>query len=182
MKYILTLIVCTALLSFYYINDIYSVPVNGIDGVKIDLNQYRGKKLLFIVLPLSTQDTTVSINDITQLQTRHQSSLVVIGIPSEEAGFKTGDEGRLKKLYRDAAAGIVITEGMKVKKGTGQSALFQWLTSKDQNRHFNQDVRGVGSKFFVDESGELYAVTGPQLRLTHPLMDRILTRAQRKKQ
>ena len=49
MRYILTLIACTALLSFYYINDIYSVPVNTIDGVKIDLGQYRGKKLLFMV-------------------------------------------------------------------------------------------------------------------------------------
>jgi len=182
MKYIFSLIALTALFSFRYINDIYSIPLKTIDGTKVDLNQYRGKKMLFIVLPLSSQDTTVTISQITELQTKYQNSLVVIGIPSEEAGFKEGDKDNLKKLYKDAAANFIIAEGAKVKKGTQQSVLFQWLTSKDQNRHFDQDVQGVGSKFFVDEGGELYAVMGPQLKLYHSLIDKILSREQAKKQ
>jgi glutathione peroxidase len=177
MKYLLSLITCLLLFSFQQTEGIYDLTLTGIDGNKIELSQFKGKKLLFILLPLSAQDTTVSINDIASLQRKYQSSLVIIGIPSEEAGYQTQDAANLKKRYNDAGTNIIITEGMKVKKGAGQSLLLQWLTSKDKNHHFDQDVQQkVGSKFFVDETGELYAVMGPQLKLTSTLTDKILSR------
>jgi glutathione peroxidase len=181
MKYLLSLIAITALLSFRYLDDIYNIALKTIDGTKIELSQYRGKKILFIVLPLSSQDTTVSISQISQLQTKYQSSLVVIGIPAEETGYKSSDADNLKKLYKDASANFIIAEGMKVKKGSEQSSLFQWLTSKEKNHHFDQDVQGVGAKFFVDEAGELYAVMGPRLKLTSPVIDKIIARSHVKK-
>lgn len=180
MRYFFTLIAC-ALLSFRPLGDIYSIPLKNIDGNNIDLSQYKEKKILFIVLPVSNEDAAVTINEITQLQTKYQGTLVVIGIPGEEAGFKNTDADKFKKLYKGASANFIIAEGMKVKKGSGQSALFQWLTSKEMNHHFGQDVQGVGSKYFVDKGGELYAVMGPHLKLTSPLMDRIITRQQEKK-
>lgn len=177
MKYILSLITCFVLLSFQQAGGIYDLTLTSIGGNKIELSQYKGKKLLFMLLPLSSQDTTVSIDDIARLQTKYQGSLVIIGIPSEEAGYQTESAATLKKIYNDAGANIIITEGMKVKKGAGQSSLLQWLTIKDKNHHFDQDVQDeVGSKFFVDEAGELYAVMGPQLKLTSTLTDKILSR------
>jgi glutathione peroxidase len=176
MKYVLSIAALFMLLSFHLVDSIYDITLKTINGKKIELSQYKGKKLLFILLPLSVQDTTVSIRDIARLQAKYQKSLVVIGIASEEAGYKTQDADKLKTIYMHAAPNIIITEGMKVKKGTGQSSLLRWLTSKDQNHHFDQDARGVGTKFFVDEQGELYAVMGPKLALTNPLMDRILAR------
>lgn len=180
MKPIVTLITISLMLSFRQSDGLYGIALKNIDGNNIPLSQYRGKKLLFILLSLSAQDTTISFNDIARLQTRYQSSLVVIGIPAVEAGYKTENAGKLKMTYRDAGANFIIAEGMKVTKGTGQSPLFQWLTNKDLNRHFDHDARRVGSKFFVDEEGELYAVMGPELGLTNPLMDRILARASKK--
>ena len=177
MKYLLGLIICFVLLSFQQPGGIYGLTLTSIDGNKIELSQYKGKKLLFMLLPLSSQDTTASIEDIARLQTKYQGSLVIIGIPSEEAGYQTQDSATFKNIYNDAGTNIIITEGMKVKKGAGQSPLLQWLTSKDKNHHFDQDVQQeVGSKFFVDEAGELYAVMGPQLKLTSTLTDKILSR------
>jgi len=176
MKYVLSLIALFLLLSFGQLDGIYSLTLKTIDGNKIELSQYKGKKILFILLPLSDQDTTVSINDIARLQTKYKSSLVIIGIPSEEAGYKTEDADKLKKIYSDANANIIIAEGMKVKKGTGQSPLFQWLTNKDMNHHFDQDVEGVGSKFFVDEKGNLYAVLSLKASLYAPMIDKIVNK------
>ena len=183
MKYIFSILTLFLLLSFRPLDGgIYDITLTTIDGNQIVLSQFKGKKLLILLLPLSSQDTTLSANDIERLQTKYQSSLVVIGIPSWEAGYKTQDADKLKKTYKDSRANIIITEGMKVKKGTGQFFLFQWLTNKDMNRHFDHDTRGVGSKFFVDEEGELYAVMGPNLSLTSPLMDKILARTHEKSQ
>lgn len=183
MKYIFSLITLLLLLSFRPLDGgIYDITVTTIDGSKISLSRFKGKKLLFLLLPLSAQDTALSVKDIALLQTKYESSLVVIGIPSEEAGYTTRDADKLKKTYKASSASIIITEGMKVKKGTGQFTLFEWLTSKDKNHHFDHDVRGVGSKFFVDEEGDLYAVMTPRLALTDPLMERILSRSPVKKQ
>jgi glutathione peroxidase len=177
MKYVAGYISLLLLLAFRPADGIYDITIKTIDGQKIELSQYKGKKLLFILLPLSAQDATVSVNDLAQLQTKYQGSLVVIGIPAEEAGYKKQDADKLKKMCREAGANIIIAEGMKTKKGAEQSSLFQWLTNKDLNRHFDQDAAGVGSKFFIDENGELYAVLGPRTALSSPLMDRVVTRA-----
>lgn len=177
MKYVLSFSLLFLLFSFRLTDGIYDITIKTIDGNSIRLSQYKGKKLLFILLPVSTQDTRVSIQDITGLQTKYQSSLVIIGIFSEEAGYKKEDAAQLKNRYRQSGAGIVIAEGMKVKRGEGQSPLLQWLTNKDLNHHFDQDVEEVGSKFFVSEDGELYAVMGSRTALTSPLMDRIVTRS-----
>jgi glutathione peroxidase len=182
MKYVLSLIVLSLLLSFRQAGGIYNITLKNIDGKKIDLNEYKGKKMLFMVLPLSSNDTTMTISQLSQLQAKYQSTVVVIGIPAEETGFKATDTNKFKMLYKDAGANFILAEGMKVKKGGVQSSLFQWLTNKNMNHHFDQDVEGVGSKFFVDETGELYAAMGPRLKLSNPVIDRILTRVPGKKQ
>lgn len=159
---------------------IYDISLKSIDGNTLTLSQYKGKKLLFLVVPHSSGDTTLTVKDIAELQIKYNNSLVIIGVPSEEAGYDSSDSAELKDLYETAGAPLMILEGMKVRKGAGQSFLFQWLTSKDLNHHFDRDVQGVGSKFFVDEEGHLYAVMGPNLTLTNPLMDRILSKPHKK--
>ncbi len=39
-----------------------------------------------------------------------------------------------------------------------QHPLLAWLTDKDQNRHFDQDIETTDKLFFINESGVLYAV------------------------
>lgn len=176
MKYILSFIIPVMLFSFSNTGDIYEVALNNIDGNKIDLNTCKGKKILFVVLPLSVTDTTLSRAELAAVQKKYEGSLVIIGLVAEEAGYEKSQKASLKELYNNQNAGFLLTEPMKVKKGPHQSALLAWLTNKDKNQHFDQDVRGVGQKFFVNEKGELYAVLGPQFKLTNPLIDQIISR------
>lgn len=182
MKSILLVLSITLLLSFSFVNDIYSLPLRAMDGKKIDLHQYKGKKLLFVILPASATDTTISAAELMAFQQKYSGAITTIGIPAEEMGFKKSEAEKVKALFGSIGSSFILSEGMKVKKGAGQPDLFQWLTSKDKNRHFDQDVQGVGSKFFVDETGELYAVMGGQVKLSHPVIDRIVARTVSKTQ
>ena len=159
-------------------DSIYSILLNTIDGAPVNLESFRGRKMLIIVLPLSAQDTSVSIAELNRIQTRYGDSLIVIGVPAEEFGYTASLRQQVKNLYSTQPAGFILAEGMKVKKtsGAGQSPLFQWLTDRNKNRYFNSDVRGTGHKFFVDESGRLYAVIGPQLALSNPVIEKILSK------
>lgn len=178
MKRLTCLLFLPLLLSFAFLEDLYKVELKTIDGEKLNLSDFKGKKIMFVTLPASDQDTSLSLQELAELGTRHNNSLVIIGIPAEDFGYKHEDKAKLKKKYKDQKSNFILVEGMKVKKGAGneQSYLFQWLTHKEKNRHFDQEIEGAGHKFFVDEKGELYAVMGPRIPLSNPVIERILSK------
>jgi len=183
-KLLSSFVILSLLTSFNYSNDFYSLDIKNIDGKKIDMNSFKGRKILFIILPLNDNDSSaVIINELAAFKNKYRSKIEVIGIPAVEEGFKKGDEKNILQIYKvHRNLDIIITEGMKVKKtsGNNQSELFKWLTGKDQNHHFNQDVKGVGHKFFVDEKGNLYAVLSPAASLYASVIDKIVNKPSKK--
>lgn len=178
MKFLISVSILFICLGFTPIEDIYSLFIKTIDGQKVPLSDYRGKKMLFVVLPLSAEDTTIKVKQLRALQDKYDSSLIIIGVLSEELGYSKKNDNKIKKMYENPKNTFLITEGMRVKKDSSekQTPIFKWLTNKDNNKHFDNDVRSVGHKFFVDESGELYAVLGAEIRLDNPVIYRILSK------
>jgi glutathione peroxidase-family protein len=109
---------------------------------------------------------------------KYKDSAVIIGIPSLEDGYTEGNKAVVKKRLNSNKVCFLLTEAMTTRKASGaqQSPLMQWLTNKDLNTHFDQDAKGAGHKFFVDETGELYGVMPPAAPLSHPIFDRIMSR------
>lgn len=178
MKLILGIFISIVLSSFIPIDDIYNLSIQTIDGKKVDMRTLKGKKIMVVIIPISSSDTNVSLPDLVAIEKKYNDSLTVIGIPSQEAGYTKTQADSLKKLYKDHKSNFILADGMQVKKSEDgkQGTLFQWLTIKERNRHFNQDADGVGQKFFIDELGTLYAVIGSQIKLSNPVINRILSR------
>lgn len=76
----------SVLTSFKWLGDIYSISIKDIQGKKIELSDYKGKKMLFVTLPLMVQDSSI-MDQLTNFQKKHADSLAVIGILSNELGF-----------------------------------------------------------------------------------------------
>lgn len=178
MKYLLSFILIAALCSFNLVEDIYSLSVKTIEGKSIDLSNFKGKKMLFIMLPSTATDSSVTAGELSVLLEKYKSELVVIGIPAKETGIENMDEKKQKNLYMNQSYNFVLTESMQVKKEVAnqQSSLIQWLTNKDKNKHFDLEVIRAGQKLFVDEAGELYAVMGPETKLSNAAIDKILSK------
>jgi glutathione peroxidase len=176
MKLILFLI---AVLSLSFVNpdEVYNQPLKNIDGNTIDLNAYRGKKIIFIILPLSTQDSSVSVSDVINIQAQ-VDSLVIIGVPSIEMGYTNALKANLKSRFSGAGSNFILADAMNVRKtsGTAQAPLFQWLTKMEMNQHFNMDVKQIGDKFLVNSKGRLFAVIGPQLKLSSSVLAQVLAK------
>jgi glutathione peroxidase len=179
MKYIFSILALSALFSFRFTaDDIYNQPLKDIDGNTIQLSSYSDKKILFIILPVSGEDSAVTPAQLTKLANKYTDSLIIIGVAAEEWGYTIAIKTQVKALYSGQPSNFILAEGMKVKKASGeqQSPLFQWLTDKDRNKHFDREISGTGEKFFVDEGGTLYGVIGKNLQLSNPLTDRIVTK------
>jgi glutathione peroxidase len=163
--------------SYSYADSIYDLSVTTIDGKTIHLDNFKGKKILIVVLPLSPTDTILPVSDLKSVQTKYPS-LVVIGFVSYEAGFKKTDKEKIKKMYKDMPPGFILTETIKAAKVAGkeQAPVLQWLTHRQRNKHFDEDIKKPGYKFFIDERGELYGALDPKIKISSPLIDRVIQR------
>ena len=148
---------------------LYDIQLKDIDGNEISMNVFAGKKIMIVVLPASQHAAdSVFLHSIDSIHEVY-ADLNIIATPAFEDGYNIENSAALKLFYKGMlGTGITITKGMYTRKGAAQNqhALFAWLTHDKKNNHFNQDVEGPGQKFFVNASGELYAVIGPGMPLS----------------
>jgi glutathione peroxidase len=155
-----------------YGQNYFDLSFTNTNGESISVNSLAGKKTLFLILPLSQNDS--NFNQLQSFKNRYLDTVRIVGVLSYEAGYQNSNAATIQSLY--TSMGIIVTGGMYTKKSSGpdQSELMKWLTDKTKNRHFDMDATGIGHKFFVNESGRLYAVLPPQTALSATIIDKIV--------
>lgn len=158
----------TCIFAFSVISDFYSFNLPRLEGGTKSVSGFQGRKVLVTILPVTRTNSTDSLlSVIDSLGTVNNSTLGIIAVPSFEHGFEIEQRDSLLAWYRSKLSdSIVITDGLytMMSSGTQQSPLFEWLTHKDQNGHFEAEISGIGQKYFINETGELYAVLGPEVK------------------
>jgi glutathione peroxidase len=157
-KFIL-IISCFFLLSMTYTESVYIHSIKTIEGPSKSISDYQGKKLLIITLPIQQNVSNDSLlSSIDSLRAVQGSSLVIIAVPSYEDGYTPAIKNQLKNWYRTKLnTAVIITEGLYTRKTSGsqQHPLFKWLTDKNKNTHFDNDVTGPRQKFIVWKDGQI---------------------------
>jgi glutathione peroxidase-family protein len=179
-KNIALVILSLLILSFGLpLKSIYTIKIRDINGGMVDLGKLKGKKM--VIITVSGKESDSSLGHLSTLHLKYRDSATFIGVLSKEDGFDDADKQAVKKRFKEyKKLDIVLTEGMYTKKGSAnQSELMKWLTHKEQNRRFNNDVSGPGQIFFIDEEGELYAVMTAHTSLSNPVIGRIMSRPRR---
>jgi len=133
---------------------LYDIKINAIDGTPIDLNNYKGKYLLFVNVA-SECGFTGQYEDLQKLYDIYQDKLMVIGVPcnqfgGQEPGTSESIQSFCKKNY---GVTFLITEKVDV-KGKNQHPLYQWLTDKDLNGVENTSVKWNFHKYLVNGNGQ----------------------------
>nr|WP_028890308.1 glutathione peroxidase [Tenacibaculum ovolyticum] len=144
---------------------LYDIKIEGIDGKQLDLNQYKGKKILFVNVA-SKCGFTKQYDGLQELYAKHKEKLVVIGLPCNQfGGQEPGKESEIQSFCRlNYGVDFPLTEKLDV-KGDKQHSLYQWLTQKSKNGKMNSSVKWNFQKYLVDEKGRLidvfYSITKP---------------------
>lgn len=172
MKKIVIIIVLLLFINTLFAQSFHRLNFKTETGDSVSLSRFAGKKVLVIIVPLSPQDSV--FRDLQAFKNRYRDSIQIIAVPSIENGFQKSHGAALQARCHEM--NVLLTAGMYTQKASGasQSELLSWLTEKGRNTHFNDDVKGPGQKFFISETGRLYAVLPPQASLSHPIMDRIV--------
>jgi hypothetical protein len=145
-------------------------PTSLVTGQVIDLENYDGKRLLYVILP-STPDTAIT-NQVERFQKRFSDKVTVIGVIA--VGNKSVDS--IKQGYdKLSQAGAVLSEGLKKRKedDAPRASVLGWLTEK-MKQPGELAKREEGAKYFISEDGVLYATLGKDISLDSPIAASIL--------
>lgn len=144
---------------------IYDIELNGLEGGKIDLAAFKGKKILFVNVA-SKCGFTGQYKDLQKLSSTYKDKLVVIGLPCNQFGSQEPGSSEEIATFCEKNYGVSFPMSEKLEvKGAGQHPLYQWLTKKEINGVKSSSVKWNFQKYLVDESGNLidvfYSVTKP---------------------
>ncbi len=141
-----------------------SLSVEKSDGSTTGFSNLQGKTVLIIVTAV---DAMPDLSGLEELQKKYPD-LVVLELPVKQLA-------KSAPITKTAVNNVVVAkESRDSTDVNGQ--LLRWLTKKEGNQHFVVEQLTVGQKYFIDATGELYAVMPPEFKLSDPRIDAVLTR------
>lgn len=131
-------------------SSLYDLSFTDIEGNETSLEQFKGKKILF-VNTASECGFTTQYEDLQALHEKFGEKITIIGFPCDQfGGQEPGSEDEIQSFCKKNY-GVSFLMASKVEvKGEGQHAIYEWLT---------QEAGGVTvkwnfEKFMVDEDGK----------------------------
>lgn len=134
--------------------DVHDFQITTIEGDRVDLAQFKGKKLL-LVNTASECGFTKQYAGLQSLSEQYGDKVVVIGFPANNfGGQEPGSHEEIQDFCeKNFGVTFLLAEKTSV-KGDDISALFQYLTTVD-NASFTGDINWNFEKFLIDEDGKL---------------------------
>ncbi len=147
------------------LSSIYDISINTLQGQRINLSEFKGKKMLFVNVA-SKCGFTPQYKALQQLHHTYKDQLVVIGVPCNQFGKQEPGGSHEIQEFCEVNYGVsfLITEKIKT-KGDDQHPLYNWLTQKRHNGKKNSSVKWNFQKYLISEHGRLidvfYSTTKP---------------------
>lgn len=164
------------------IAEIYSYSFQQISGANRQVNEFRGRPLLIVTLPVDKSAHNDSLLHILDTIDRaHHNSLKILAFPCFEDGFTNEAKDSLAAWYHQFLNdSIVVGGGVYGRRSSGllQHGLFKWLTNDSLNLYFDQDVEGPNQKFFIKSDGSLFAVMDTGTKLSSGAVNRAIRQIQ----
>ena len=144
---------------------IYDIAINDISGNPIDLNEFKGKHILFVNVA-SECGFTPQYAGLEELHLQYKNDLIVIGLPCNQFGEQEpGAEKEIQQFCtKNFGVSFLLTEKIEV-KGENKHPLYNWLTEKKINGKSSSSVKWNFQKYIVNGEGDFvnyfYSTTKP---------------------
>ena len=133
----------------------YDLQLNDLNGDKIDLQSFKGKKVMLVNVA-SKCGYTDQYADLQELYETHGDKLEIIGIPCNDFGRQEpGSANEIQKFCK-LNYGVTFTLAEKQKiKSKPMSGIYQWLSDPNLNGWNSSLPSWNFCKYVINESGEL---------------------------
>ena len=178
MKYIIVFVCVTLLVGFVYpffkakeldvknlFKNFYDYNLELIDGEKIELDKYKGKKVI-IVNVASKCGYTYQYGGLQNLYEEYSDKIEIIGIPTND--FMWQEPGKNKDIQTFCSVNYGVTfpiiKKTVVKKNINQHPIYSWLSSKQLNGWNDSEPGWNFYKYLVNEKGELIDILSSKVK------------------
>ncbi len=178
MKYIIVFVCVTLLVGFVYpffkakeldvknlSKNFYDYNLELIDGEKITLDKYKGKKVI-IVNVASKCGYTYQYGGLQNLYEEYSDKIEIIGIPTND--FMWQEPGKNKDIQTFCSVNYGVTfpiiKKTVVKKNINQHPIYSWLSSKQLNGWNDSEPGWNFYKYLVNEKGELIDILSSKVK------------------
>lgn len=158
-------------------SSLYQLKLTGLDNREFYLARFMGKKIIIVAFDAGNPDVR-QLQSLDTLYRKQSQRLVVVAVPVQDFHQPLPEKDLLRILQDSMKLSYPITKVCKAKKDVAgnQQAIFQWLTDKGSNRHFNAPVEEDGQVFVISETGVLYATLRKNSLPTGKEMSEVLSR------
>jgi glutathione peroxidase len=145
-------------------SSIYDFSLNGLEGGKIELSKYKGKKIL-IVNTASRCGFTPQYADLQKLYDQYKKTLVIVGFPANNfGGQEPGSNAEIHDFcQRNYGVSFPMSEKVSV-KGADIHPLFKYLVEEAKKLGVEDPIQWNFTKFLIDENGKLIAVFSSRVK------------------
>ena len=151
---------------------VYDFSLTGTDGKEVNLNAFKGKKILFVNVA-SKCGYTPQYEGLQKLYEQNKENLVIIGLPCNQ--FMHQEPGTNEEIQTFCSKNYGVTFPITQKiyvKGDKIHPLYNWLTRKEFNGVEDSKVKWNFQKYLIDEEGALIQVFGSKVK---PLGEEIIS-------
>ena len=134
---------------------IYDFEFNTLDGQKIVLNEYKGRKIL-IVNTASECGYTPQYKELQALYDQYSSKVVVLGFPANNFGGQEPGSNQEIAAFCEKNYGVKFPIMEKVSViGSDADPLFKYLSDKSANGVTDEKPTWNFCKYLIDEKGKI---------------------------
>ena len=153
---------------------IYDFKLTGIDGKPLELEKFKGKKML-IVNTASKCGFTKQYSDLQELHEKYGSKISVIGFPANNfMGQEPGSNAEIAEFCKkNYGVSFPLSEKISV-KGKDIHPLFKYLNEEAAKMGIEDPIKWNFTKFLVDENGKLLAVFPSKIKPTDEAITKYL--------
>jgi glutathione peroxidase len=147
---------------------IYDYSFTSIDGKKMKISDFKGKKILF-VNTASQCGFTPQYEQLEAIHKKYGSKLVIIGFPSNDFGQQEPGPNDSIKTFCQRNYGVTFTLSQKVDvKGDNMCDIYKWLTKKELNGKMDSEVKWNFQKYLIDEKGNFMEMFPSKIKPDDP--------------
>lgn len=163
---------------YLLLTSFYSLEFTTVEGKKISMSAYKGKKILIVNIASSSMRVG-QLHGLQQLQKEYGDSLVIIGFPSNSFGREKKSDDQISKFCRDNYAVSFLIAAKDQVAGTNAHSVFNWLAQSQENGRAKGIVGGDFQKFLINEKGELIGVFSGSIEPSDPQLINAITSSEK---
>lgn len=140
-------------------SSIYSQHFTDIDGNKVNMRSFEGKKILLV--NIATGNSRVNqLPGLQQLHEQYGNKLVIIAFPSNSFGKEARSNKDIKEFCQSYGVTFRVAEKTNV-SGNGVHGIYNWLAKASENGAMDATVGADFQKYLISETGNIIGVFSP---------------------